>query len=30
VKLFYKQDVPLMTPEEVLDLSPVPDLIIYQ
>jgi hypothetical protein len=30
VKLFYKQDVPLMTPDEVLDLSPVPDLIIYQ
>jgi hypothetical protein len=30
VKLFYKQDVPLMSPEEVLDLSPVPDLIIYQ
>ncbi len=30
VKLFYKQDVPLMTPEEVLKLSPVPDLIIYQ
>ena len=30
IKLFYKQDVPLMTPEEVLSLSPVPDLIIYQ
>ncbi len=30
VKLFYQQDVPLMTPEEVLDLDPVPDLIIYQ
>lgn len=30
VKLFYQQDVPLMTPEEVLDLDPVPDVIIYQ
>jgi hypothetical protein len=30
VKLFYNQDVPLMTPEEILDLDPVPDLIIYQ
>lgn len=30
IKLFYGQDNPLMTPEEVLDLSPVPDLIIYQ
>ena len=30
IKLFYKQDVPLMTPEEVLEFEPVPDLIIYQ
>lgn len=30
IKLFYRQDSPLMTPEDVLDLSPVPDLIIYQ
>ena len=30
VKLFYKQDVPLMKPAEVLQLNPVPDLIIYQ
>ena len=30
VKLFYRQDVPLMTPEEILDLDPSPDLIIYQ
>lgn len=30
IKLFYKQDQPLMTPQDVLDLSPVPDLIIYQ
>ena len=30
LKLFYQQDVPLMTPEEVVDLEPSPDLIIYQ
>lgn len=30
IKLFYRQDDPLMTPEEVLDLDPAPDLIIYQ
>lgn len=30
IKLFYSQDQPLMTPQDVLDLSPVPDLIIYQ
>jgi hypothetical protein len=30
IKLFYQQDVPLMTPEEILALDPVPDLIIYQ
>ena len=30
VKLFYSQDVPLMTPEEILALDPIPDLIIYQ
>jgi hypothetical protein len=30
MKLFYQQDVPLMTPKEILDLKPVPDLIIYQ
>lgn len=30
IKLFYQQDVPLMTAEEVLDLAPTPDLIIYQ
>lgn len=29
VKLFYSQDVPLMTPEEILALNPIPDLIIY-
>jgi hypothetical protein len=30
IKLFYGQDQPLMTPREVLDLSPVPDIVIYQ
>lgn len=30
IKLFYGQDEPLMTAEEVLALDPVPDLIIYQ
>jgi hypothetical protein len=30
VKLFYKQDDPLMTPEEIIALDPTPDLIIYQ
>ena len=30
VKLFYKQDKPLMTPAEILALNPSPDLIIYQ
>lgn len=30
VKLFYRQDVPLMTPQEILALVPAPDVIIYQ
>lgn len=30
IKLFYKQDDPLMTPEQVLALQPVPDVVIYQ
>ncbi len=30
IKLFYKQDVPLMTPEEVVALDPAPLLVIYQ
>ena len=30
IKLFYKQDEPLMTPAEVLALTPSPDVIIYQ
>lgn len=29
-KLFFDQDSPLITPEEVLALDPVPDVIIYQ
>lgn len=30
IKLFYSQDQPLMAPQDVLDLSPVPDIVIYQ
>ena len=30
VKLFYQQDDPLMTPEEIVALDPTPDLVIYQ
>ena len=29
-KLFYEQDAPLMTPEEVEALQPQPDVVIYQ
>jgi hypothetical protein len=29
-KLFYQQDKPLMTPKQVLELEPSPDLVIYQ
>ena len=29
-KLWYQQDVPLMTPEEVVALVPPPDIVIYQ
>ena len=29
-KLFYKWDVPMLTPERVLSLSPAPDYVIYQ
>ncbi len=29
-KLFFDQDTPVMTPEQVLEMDPVPDLIIYQ
>lgn len=30
VKLFYDQDLPLLTPREIIGLDPSPDLIIYQ
>ena len=30
VKLFYKQDVPLMSPGEIVSLEPSPHLVIYQ
>ena len=30
MKMFYKYDSPLLAPEEVLGLEPVPDVIIYQ
>lgn len=30
IKLFYKQDVPLMTAEEIMALEPTPDVVIYQ
>jgi hypothetical protein len=30
VKLFFKQDSPLLTPQEILALVPAPDVIIYQ
>jgi hypothetical protein len=30
VKIFFKQDVPLLTPQELLALVPPPDVIIYQ
>lgn len=30
VKLFYRQDVPLLSPKEILSLVPAPDVIIYQ
>ncbi len=30
IKLFYQQDDPLMTPAQVLQLDPVPDVVIYQ
>ena len=29
-KLFYEEDFPLMTPDDVLDLKPPPDLIVYE
>lgn len=30
IKLFYKQDDPIMTPDEIIKLDPVPDVVIYQ
>ena len=30
IKIFYRQDVPVMTAEEILALVPPPDVIIYQ
>jgi hypothetical protein len=30
IKLFYRQDVPLMTPEEVVNLDPSPLFVMYQ
>ncbi len=30
IKLFYKQDDPIMTPDEIVKLDPIPDLVIYQ
>jgi hypothetical protein len=30
VKLFYRQDVPVMAPREILALVPSPDVVIYQ
>ena len=29
-KLFYRQDAPVMSPEDVLQLEPSPDIVIYQ
>jgi len=30
IKLFYKQDQPLLTPEEIMKLEPIPDVVVYQ
>jgi hypothetical protein len=30
IKLFYDQDKPLMKPDEVVDLDPAPDFVMYQ
>jgi hypothetical protein len=30
VKLFYQHDAPLLSPEDVLNLEPAPDVVIYQ
>jgi hypothetical protein len=30
IKLFYRQDQPILTPQEVVALQPPPDIVIYQ
>lgn len=30
IKLFYHHDSPLLTPQQIVDLDPFPDLVIYQ
>ena len=30
IKLFYHHDAPLLTPQQIVDLDPFPDLVIYQ
>ena len=30
IKLFYHHDIPLMSPQDVVDLDPFPDVVIYQ
>jgi len=30
IKLFYHHDLPLLTPQQIVDLDPFPDLVIYQ
>lgn len=30
IKLFYRQDTPLMTPQQVIELDPTPLIVIYQ
>ncbi|MDQ6671242.1 MAG: carboxypeptidase-like regulatory domain-containing protein [Chloroflexota bacterium] len=30
IKLFYHHDVPILTPQQVVELDPFPDLVIYQ
>lgn len=30
IKVFYRQDEPLMTPAEIMALEPTPDVINYQ
>jgi hypothetical protein len=30
IKLFYHHDAPILTPQQIVDLDPFPDLVIYQ